>query len=156
MPKDVDVILDLLMNATFAVELGWLTDTTSWQPTPGFSIALLKVDVEGFEPHVFAGAPHLFAAGIVQNIFMEFMLNRYSTEDGRLMLNTVANNGYSIKHIGNWRGGDYHKVMKQMLAVQHDTKQLVDNLMNWTAYAATGAQRDDALNIWWTKGRRRR
>jgi FkbM family methyltransferase len=45
--------------------MGWLND-------PSTPIYILKIDVEGFEPNVLAGAHKLVNSGILKNILMEF------------------------------------------------------------------------------------
>ena len=52
----------------FARDHGWLDR----RGQSSVSVPLLKLDVEGHEPHIVAGAKNLLCSGIVKNVLLEF------------------------------------------------------------------------------------
>ena len=77
-----------------AHDQGWLTSGKT-----GLSIPLLKMDVEGAEPHVIAGATELLASGIVKNVLTEF--RRPNEPDSQQALATLLQSGYRIVNDDN-------------------------------------------------------
>jgi FkbM family methyltransferase len=67
-------------------------------------IAILKVDVEGFEPFVFAGATNLLKSGLVQNIFMELTANDAELSLNLDMIQTLLDAGYQVCRYGGMGG----------------------------------------------------
>jgi FkbM family methyltransferase len=69
------------------------------RPTP---IVILKVDVEGYEPKVFAGAERLLRSGMVENIIMEisYMEDDEQQADNTFMLQLILDCGYRIHRVG--------------------------------------------------------
>lgn len=59
---------------TVTVTLDQFAQDHGWFDTPGFSIPILKMDIEGHEPYVVQGARRLLSSGIVKNILTEFRL----------------------------------------------------------------------------------
>lgn len=72
-----------------AREHGWLRPMV-----PGASIALLKIDVEGAEPQVFAGAKALLRSRNVKNILAE--LRDYSKPPASHITELLLESGYCI------------------------------------------------------------
>ena len=67
------------------------------------SIAILKIDVESFEPQVIAGAKRLLQSGMVENILMEAS-GSSGREDLHEMLLTIMHAGYQLHQIGKAKG----------------------------------------------------
>jgi FkbM family methyltransferase len=61
---------DAKLHAT-TVTLDAFAEGRGWFERPGFSVVILKVDVEGKEPMIIEGAKRLLKSGIVENIFVE-------------------------------------------------------------------------------------
>jgi len=78
----------------FAEEMGWFEKKTS--------IAVFKLDVEGFEPRVMEGAQKLFKSGIIELFAMEMKL--HTPEDMRMMIKLLFESGYELQKHGAWLG----------------------------------------------------
>jgi FkbM family methyltransferase len=68
-----------------AKDLGWFDLNAT--------IALLKVDVEGYEPSVFQGAKRLLNSGLVENVVME-ITSQHDNSENKKMLDLLAQAGY--------------------------------------------------------------
>ena len=79
----------------FAQEHGWLNAGSQQRP-PLVSVPLLKLDVEGHEPHIIAGAKMLLCSGIVMNVLLEF--NRMHTEESQTAIDTLIDCGFVAVH----------------------------------------------------------
>jgi FkbM family methyltransferase len=73
----------------FAQERGWLK-------RPGFSIVLLKLDVEGKEPAIIDGAQKLLQSGIIKNVLTEF--RRLGRSTIQKAIHTLIDAGFVIVH----------------------------------------------------------
>jgi FkbM family methyltransferase len=62
-------------------------------------IVILKVDVEGFEPRVFAGAKSLLHSGLIENILMELSGQKDNSENAD-MLQLILDAGYVPHQVG--------------------------------------------------------
>ncbi|MGV2388353.1 MAG UNVERIFIED_CONTAM: FkbM family methyltransferase [Microcystis novacekii LVE1205-3] len=62
-------------------------------------IVILKVDVEGFEPSVFAGAKSLLHSGLIENIIMELSAQKDNSENAD-MLQLILDAGYVPHQVG--------------------------------------------------------
>ena len=62
-------------------------------------IIILKVDVEGFEPRVFAGAKSLLHSGLIENILMELSGQSDNSENAE-MLQLILDAGYVPHQVG--------------------------------------------------------
>lgn len=62
-------------------------------------VLLMKIDVEGHEPHVLKSALRSFADGRIKNIVMEFSAKFYGAEASRDILRMMHENGYAVFHI---------------------------------------------------------
>ena len=86
----------------FAKAQGWLSnDRDGKKPI----IAILKIDVEGFEPAVILGAEQLLGRHIIQNVFMEITVADAKQSElvtaGLHLLQTV---GYKLEGLGEGQG----------------------------------------------------
>ena len=77
-----------------------------WYDEPKTQIAILKVDVEGYDPEVFEGAEELLSSGLVQNIFMEYSFASGANAKERLgnMIRRIMARGYKVSAVGDWNG----------------------------------------------------
>ncbi|KAL7551451.1 hypothetical protein ACHAWF_015576 [Thalassiosira exigua] len=80
-----------------ARKMGWLDRT----------ISLAKVDVEGYEDHVFAGGTTLLRNGNVENVLMENSITDVAIAGG--MADALYDAGYRVKQILTVNGDPYHE-----------------------------------------------
>lgn len=130
------------------VKLDDVADQQGWITNIEVPIHIWKLDVEGYEYHVLAGAQKLLHSGRVENILME-----NSVENMRQMVDMYAaiyHAGYEIKMLSDVQGNAYHPEMIPALntafqgsSVGMDLDQ-VDKL-NVPFLAKT------VCNIWWQK-----
>ena len=124
--------IQLVKLDTFAEERGWFESRPN--------IAILKVDVEGFEPAVFAGAEKLLRSKMVRNIFMEISTrNDVEAKQNLPMLNLLAfDAGYELFSVGGWSGptGKLLNLPKDEIFVEKVT-------------ALSKAEGAKQLNLWW-------
>jgi hypothetical protein len=63
-------------------------------------VILMKVDVEGYEPHVFNSARRLFQRGMVQYVILEYNMWRAMTiEEGVKLVMDFMNWGYTVSTV---------------------------------------------------------
>ena len=62
----------LSLAKTVTVTLDQFADQHGWFDTPGFTIPILKMDIEGHESFVIDGGRRLLESGIIKNILTEF------------------------------------------------------------------------------------
>lgn len=65
-------------------------------------VEFIKIDVEGFEPHVWAGMTRLLERRKKLTIFMEFTIQRFS--DARQFLDDILAHGFSLEIVDMWNG----------------------------------------------------
>lgn len=82
-----DVVTTITLDA-FAEAYNW------WEVRP--VIALLKIDVEGFEPEIIIGAEQLLKTGMVQNVLTEF--RDFHTATAQQAFNILIDNGYVLMY----------------------------------------------------------
>jgi hypothetical protein len=63
----------------------------------------MKIDVEGFEPNVVAGATKFLASGLVENILMEMSGSRDPQPTVQMMQN-IVDAGYVLHKVGHFSG----------------------------------------------------
>jgi len=90
----VDYTVTLRLDDVFRTRALWPND--SGPPT---EIAVLKVDVEGYEARVIAGAVMLICTQRVYNIILEFVAIKQSGCDWLTMLRWFDKIGYEIKNV---------------------------------------------------------
>jgi hypothetical protein len=79
-----------------AQDLGWLTPKAASM----IVIPLLKLDVEGHEPYIIAGAKQLLCSGLVQNVLLEF--NRMQEKESQKAIETLLTCGFvAVNHDDN-------------------------------------------------------
>ena len=61
---------------------------------PGFSVSILKLDVEGKEPQIIRGAKELLQSGLVKNVLTEF--RRLAREPIQEAVSTLFSSGYTL------------------------------------------------------------
>ncbi len=119
--KDGGKVIDELEITTldsFAERRGWFED----KPT----IALFKLDVEGFEPQVFEGANRLIKSNIIEKIAIELKPEQDENEKSKI-LQLLFRAGYELFMHGTWMGPNT-KVEK----VYDDWKHLAIDINNHT------------------------
>ena len=75
---------------SMATELGWLKNT--------IHIAILKIDIEGFEPPTVKGALKILSSGMVENLLME-MTSRHNNTENQQMLSNIVDAGFVLERI---------------------------------------------------------
>lgn len=65
-------------------------------------VEFIKIDVEGFEPHVWAGMTRLLDRDRPLTIFMEFTIQRFP--DARGFLEDIMSRGFSLEIVDMWNG----------------------------------------------------
>ena len=78
-------------------------------------IGLLKIDVEGYEPHVLVGGRRLLESGRVENILLEFSVDRYEKDLAFEMMDILLHSGYQLKGVGSWSGRTYPGMLRYLL-----------------------------------------
>ncbi|CAB9501235.1 Inherit from COG: Methyltransferase [Seminavis robusta] len=114
----------------FAKDRGWFDNNPQ-------HIAILKVDVEGFEYSVINGAKQLLTSGMVHNIFMEISARTIPEADSNIPLLTFLSEHYRLHAIGGWIGPN--KLVNWPKDDDLNRKILV-------AAKEEGAKQ---LNLWW-------
>ena len=96
-PSNPNAIQTVTLD-NFARERGWFESRPN--------IAILKVDVEGFEYAVFNGAKELLKSGMVQNVFMEISARTEEESDANIPLLEFLSKeaGYRLYKTGGWSG----------------------------------------------------
>jgi hypothetical protein len=104
---------------SLAVERGWIPKQEEEEEEGGSThstrnsnsgtsqtpIAILKIDVEGQEHRVLAGARRLLRSGRVRNVFMEVSARTPSeVRDSRAGLRVLEEAGYALVGQGGWMG----------------------------------------------------
>jgi FkbM family methyltransferase len=93
-PRDTSTIHIVTLDS-LAQDRGWFENK--------IPIAILKVDVEGFEPSVFVGAKKLLRAGLIWNILMEVSGQDDNTEN-EAMMQLIMDSGYRLHQVGGPEG----------------------------------------------------
>jgi len=134
-----------------AQQEGWLSvssnNNNNQQIVP---IHLMKVDVEGFEPHVFGGAQQLLTSGRIDNIIMEHSITDL-VESTDLMV-TIAQAGYQLNVLSTVKGEAYHPEMLPRINKALETASVgmkpedISEDLNFLAKVTS--------NLWWTKKKR--
>jgi FkbM family methyltransferase len=110
---------------SYAQRQGWFgsdPDAPSQPPT----IAILKIDVEGMEHRVLAGASKLLRSGKVHNVFLELSAKDASdSANSRAALVSMVGAGYALAGIGHWEGPGYRVPWDQ-----GDDKELVSRVLS--------------------------
>jgi FkbM family methyltransferase len=87
--------IPMIMLDSMATELGWLKNP--------IRIAILKIDIEGFEPPTVKGALKLLSSGMVENMLME-MTSRWDNTENQQMLSSIVDAGFVLFMIGKSNG----------------------------------------------------
>lgn len=82
----------------------------------------IKIDVEGFEQHVWRGMTGIFDRGHPLTIFMEFTVVRY--EDPRGFLAEIADEGFSLEII-DYRDGIQPITVEEIMARPHSIDHML-------------------------------
>ena len=120
-------------------------------------ISVLKVDVEGYEPHVFNGAKRLLLSGQVENLLMEFASDKTRQKEqqqahrelAETMLHQILAGGFKLHHIGNGRGTDIKGALEQVSSAvkSRDAKALFSKL--FAVCPKIGRREECQMNLWW-------
>ena len=122
-----------------------------WYDEPKTHIAILKVDVEGYDPEVFEGAEELLSSGLVENIFMEYSFESGANAKERLrnMIRRIVTCGYRVCAVGDWNGA---KLVHETAHAQHAEKkgadQLAEALHDMVSEKKVGSMQ---YNLEWTR-----
>ena len=101
-------------------------------------IVILKVDVEGFEPSVFAGAKSLLHSGLIENIIMELSAQKDNSENAD-MLQLILDAGYVPHQVGLF--GD----------ITHGNKPPLDHDFVAAFLAKFANHTKMQSNLWWKR-----
>ena len=104
------------------------------------AIAILKIDVEGFEPQAIEGALRLLRSGMVENIFMESR-NGDDEAVSKSMYDSITEAGFRLHKYGGWAGPDKLFGGGPASDGGKSTSHFLDQLR-----AAMPAQ---SINLWW-------
>jgi FkbM family methyltransferase len=76
------------------------------QRSETIQVATLKIDIEGYEPLVFAGGNQMLRSKMIKNILLELSPNKPEHNEAANidMLNSIINAGYSLHRWGKWQG----------------------------------------------------
>lgn len=96
-PQRTDTVSVTSLDS-FARGRGWFDDPVE--------IAILKVDIEGYEPKVFAGAKELLKSKMIKNILLEMSPNKPENSEAPNieMFNSLINAGYTLHMWGMFQG----------------------------------------------------
>lgn len=128
---------------TIAEQEGWLGDDSSQQRP----IHLIKIDVEGFEAPVVAGASRLLHSGTIRNIILES-----STTDLRTVVDlmaTIRHAGFQIRQILSVNGDPYRPEMVGELNTALTESSVGMDLAQ--VHTAVRFLSTHTLNLWWSK-----
>ena len=93
-------LLELVTLDALARSQNWLDEDDNSR------IAILKIDVEGLELKVYAGAKELLKSRKVKNIFMEWGVETNELEEWKGVFSSLIDLGYELFKIGTWAGPD--------------------------------------------------
>jgi FkbM family methyltransferase len=125
-----------------------LADQEGWLVSSLVPIYLMKVDVEGFEPKVFAGAKRLIRSGKVRNILMEIS-PPYDQEKKDLLEHLVKVGGYQLMSISDSFGRERKDLLSKVQAVN----DIPNNLHKYASVlkkAISRAKRTNHFNLWFS------
>jgi FkbM family methyltransferase len=93
---------DIMSLPTKMVTLDFMADQLGWISNQE-PIALLKIDVEGFDYEVLLGSQKLLRSHLIENVFVELPLNR-EVEVIQGMFQILMDSGYNLHIFGGWNG----------------------------------------------------
>lgn len=140
--EDDGTVVKTITLDKYAQEQGWLTATSSSSSDSNananrnFTVAILKIDVEGVEPQVLLGAKLLLQSGLVQNVLTEFrnMKSKLAQEALTLLLDS----GYRVVNKnGEWTSlAESHRLLDRL--GRHPTlldpnKDYSEKLKSWVS-----------------------
>lgn len=135
-------IIPVVSLDAFAESRGWLNAKDKDRE----DIALMKVDVEGYEINVMQGATRLLDSHLIRNIFMEVSARTpKEIEESRRTATIIASAGYQVHQYGGFRGPK-HTV--DWSSENDNVTALVDLIL----YEVT-KKKHPQLNLWWSLGK---
>jgi FkbM family methyltransferase len=117
---------------SMAEDLGWFDLNAQ--------IAVLKVDVEGYEPSVFQGATRLLHSGLVKNVVME-ITSQHDNSENEKMLDLLAEAGYYPYKIRNERFSDRAKAILSTTKANFSSDFLAKYVYRPSSQ----------VNVWWKR-----
>ncbi|CAB9501528.1 Inherit from COG: Methyltransferase [Seminavis robusta] len=138
-------------KGTRVINLDQLARTRGWFESRT-DIAILKVDVEGFDPFVIEGASALLQAKLIRHVFMEISVQpagqdaKDAIDANKVAIKLLFQSGYELYKMGGWNGPDrlvdFSK--ETFILNRNDEDAKTDRIIEW-------AQRERAkqLNLWW-------
>ena len=144
------------------MKLDEIADTQGWFAIKQ-NIRILKVDVEGYESHVFNGALRLLHSGQVENLLMEFASDKSrraaaaskieTIRVAEIMMNQIMESGFELHDIGNGMGRPAPGALslgQVSLAVEtRGAQALVSKLCK--VCPKRGRHGDCQMNLWWKR-----
>jgi len=109
-------------------------------------IALLKIDVEGYESFVFLGATKLIHSGVVKNIFMEYSCEKTDVAGRQMITQQLIQSSYILKLVGMWNGAPIQGALEIVVGTGQESDGLPDRLECYCKDRGGNFQ----LNLWWT------
>ena len=127
------------------VTLDGVARQEGWLERNGPIIHLLKVDVEGYELHVFRGAKKLIQSSRVDNVLMESQF--HDKEIVCEVVTLLVNAGYHLKMMSSFNGDPYHTEIHPAFnaAINGRTINLeqINSEIEFIAKVTS--------NLWWTR-----
>lgn len=161
---------EILTLDNFAKEMGWLerdgravmtTVASNEDPAneklvevPLHPIALLKVDVEGYEEPVFEGARQLLQSQLVSFAFVEFKLT--DNVRFRRAVHTLSDSGYRLVFAADW-SGSFNAFMKKALNPAHgyptdyNDPEYATELLQFVHKSLEEGMKWDSINTVWCR-----
>lgn len=142
------------------MKLDEIADTQGWFAIKQ-NISILKVDVEGYESHVFNGALRLLHSGQVENLLMEFASDKSrraaaaakieTIRVAEIMMNQIMESGFKLHDIGNGMGRPVPGALEQVSSAveTRDAQALVSKL--YEVCPKRGRHGDCQMNLWWKR-----
>ena len=132
--KDLDARIDnigLITLDDFATQQGWLNTNQQLKTEANDvdRIAILNIDVEGYEANVVRGGRKLIGSGLIDNIIMEisFPLDKdeVSLDNLKEITSTLLDSSYHLHQWGYWKGPH----MKLSAEHNHPSASILDHLI---------------------------
>jgi FkbM family methyltransferase len=146
--KDFDteksVPVQIITLDDFAESQGWFDKDAKVDPIP-----ILKVDVEGHDPHVLRGADRLITSGLIRNVLMEYSCSLSDRTDMDGMVKQLLKASFHLYKIGQWNGAAIEGAKEVIL--EHDDRSAEAIAERLHQFCKKREQEKNAaqLNLWW-------
>jgi FkbM family methyltransferase len=139
---------DVRSVKTRVLTIDRLADQEGWIVSSRAPIYLMKVDVEGLEPKVFAGAKRLIRSGKVRNILMEIS-PPFDQEKTDLLEHLIKVGRYRLKSLSDNFGSEREDLISEVHAVD-DIANHLNKYASVLKETIRGAGKTDQLNFWFS------